>query len=70
MSGDVYGAVVAWGDVYGGDVYGAVSTGGGHVNTPTFLELQIRSLTEVQNRKSMQSFLQSVTQKKKAQNKI
>ena len=32
-----------------GDVYGAVVTGGGHVNVPTFLELQIRSLTEVEN---------------------
>ena len=27
-----------------GDVYGAVVTGGGHVNIPTFLELQILSV--------------------------
>ena len=27
-----------------GDVYGAVVAGGGHVNIPTFLELQIRSV--------------------------
>ena len=27
-----------------GDVYGAVVGGGGHVNIPTFLELQIRSV--------------------------
>ena len=26
------------------DVYGAVVAGGGHVNIPTFLELQIRSV--------------------------
>jgi len=29
--------------VVSGDVYGAVVAGGGHVNIPTFLELQIRS---------------------------
>ena len=40
--------------VMSGDVYGAAVAGGGHVNIPTFLELQIRSLTEVQNRKIMQ----------------
>ena len=50
-----------------GDVYGAVVTGGGHVNIPTFLELQIRSLTEVQNRKIMHS---SVSNLKKDPNKI
>ena len=40
--------------VMSGDVYGAAVAGGGHVNIPTFPELQIRSLTEVQNRKIMQ----------------
>ena len=65
VSGNVYGAVVAEGDVYGGDVYGAVSTGGGHVNIPTFLELQIRSLTEVQDRKIMQSSVSNSKQRTK-----
>ena len=50
-----------------GDVYGAVVTGGGHVNIPTFLELQIRSLTEVHNRKIMHS---SVSNLKKGPIKI
>ena len=50
-----------------GDVYGAVVTGGGHVNIPTFLELQIRSGTKVHNRKIMQS---SFSNLKKGQNKI
>ena len=50
-----------------GDVYGAVVAGGGHVNIPTFLELQIRSLTEVHNRKIMQS---SVSNLRKGPNKI
>ena len=58
-SGDVYGAVVAGGDVYGDDVYGAVLTGGGHVNIPTFLELQIRSVTKVHN-KIMQSLVSNL----------
>ena len=48
-----------------GDVYGAVVAGGGHVNTPTFLELQIRSLTEVQNRKIMQSSVSNSKQRTK-----
>ena len=30
--------------VFGDMVYGAVVTGGGHVNIPTFLELQILSV--------------------------
>ena len=53
--------------VVSGDVYGAVVAGGGHVNIPTFLELQIRSLTEVHNRKIMHS---SVSNVKKDPNKI
>ena len=65
--GDVYGAVVAGGDVYGDDVYGAVLTGGGHVNIPTFLELQIGSVTKVHHSKIMQS---SVSNLRKGQNKI
>ena len=50
-----------------GDVYGAVVAGGGHVNIPTFLELQIRSLTEVHNRKIMHSLVSNL---KKGPNKI
>ena len=51
--------------VVSGDVYGAVVVGGGHVNTPTFLELQIRSLTEVQKRKIMQSLVSNSKQRTK-----
>lgn len=36
-------------------VVGAVVVGSGHVNTPTFVESQIRSLTKVHNRKIMHS---------------
>ena len=50
-----------------GDVYRAVVAGGGHVNIPTFLELQIRSVTKVHNRKIMQS---SVSNLKKGPSKI
>ena len=46
-----------------GDVYGAVVAGEGHVNIPTFLELQIRSLTEVQNTKIMQSSVSNSKQR-------
>ena len=42
-----------------GDVYGAVVDGGGHVNIPTFLELQIRSVQKFTTEKSCS--LQSVT---------
>ena len=48
-----------------GDVYGAVVAGGGHVNIPTFLELQVRSLTEVQNRKIIQSSVSNSKQRTK-----
>ena len=51
--------------VVSGDVYGAVVAGEGHVNIPTFLELQIRSLTEVQKRKIMQSSVSNSKQKTK-----
>ena len=51
--------------VVSGDVYGAVVAGGGHVNIPTFLELQIRSLIEVQNRKIMQSSVSNSKQRTK-----
>ena len=48
-----------------GDVYGAVVAGGGHVNIPTFPELQIRSLTEVQNRKIIQPSVSNSKQRTK-----
>ena len=48
-----------------GVIYGAVVTGGGHVNIPTFLELQIRSSTEVHNRKIMQSLVSYSKQRTK-----
>ena len=48
-----------------GDVYGAVVAGGGHVNLPTFLELQIRSLTEVHNRKIMHSSVSNLKKRPK-----
>ena len=48
-----------------GDVYGAVVAEGGHVNIPTFLELQIRSVTEVQNRKIIQSSVSKSKQRTK-----
>ena len=48
-----------------GDVYGAAVAGGGHVNIPTFLELQIRSLTEVRNRKIIQSSVSNSKQRTK-----
>ena len=47
------------------DVYGAVVAGGGHVNIPTFLELQIRSLTEVHNRKIMHSSVSNLKKRPK-----
>ena len=55
--------------VVSGDVYGTVVAGGGHVNIPTFPELQIRSLTEVKFKTEKSCNLQSVTQNK-GQNKI
>ena len=48
-----------------GDVYGAVLIEGGHVNIPTFVELQIRSLTKVHNRKIMQSSVSNSKQRTK-----
>ena len=48
-----------------GDVYGAVVAEGGHVNIPTFVELQIRSLTKVHNRKIMQSSVSNSKQRTK-----
>ena len=48
-----------------GDVYGAVAAEGGHVNIPTFVELQIRSLTKVHNRKIMQSSVSNSKQRTK-----
>ena len=48
----VCGAVVV---VVVGAVVGAVVVGSGHVNTPTFVESQIRSLTKVHNTKIMHS---------------
>ena len=43
--------LVPWVDVVVyGDVCGAVVAGSGHVNIPTFVELQIRSLTKIHNK--------------------
>ena len=50
--------------VYGG-VYGVAVAEGGHVKIPTFVELQIRSLTKVHNRKIMQSSVSNSKQRTK-----
>ena len=54
----VVGSVVFSPVIFVGDVYGAAVAEGGHVNIPTFVELQIRSFTKVSRQKNYAIFSQ------------